>query len=78
MFYNFVCSVLRSVGDSVTPLVFLFLSTVLNVGLDLLFIVVFNWGVLGAAGATVAAQLLSTVACVIYTFLKYENEFCGG
>lgn len=73
MFYNFVCSVLRSVGDSVTPLVFLFLSTVLNVGLDLLFIVVFKWGVLGAAGATVAAQLLSTVACFIYTFLKYEN-----
>lgn len=73
MFYNFICSVLRSVGDSVTPLVFLFLSTLLNVGLDLLFILVFRWGVVGAAAATVAAQALSTVACFIYTFARYEN-----
>lgn len=73
MFYNFICSVLRSVGDSVTPLVFLFISTVLNVGLDLLFIVVFRWGVIGAAAATVTAQGLSTVACFIYTFVKYKN-----
>lgn len=73
MFYNFICSVLRSVGDSVTPLLFLFLSTALNVGLDLLFILVFRWGVVGAAAATVAAQALSTVACFVYTFLRYEN-----
>lgn len=73
MFYNFICSVLRSVGDSVTPLVFLFISTVLNVGLDLLFIMVFRWGVIGAAAATVTAQGLSTVACFIYTFVKYKN-----
>lgn len=73
MFYNFICSILRSVGDSVTPLVFLFISTVLNVGLDLLFIMVFRWGVIGAAAATVTAQGLSTVACFIYTFAKYKN-----
>lgn len=73
MFYNFICSVLRSVGDSVTPLIFLFVSTVLNVGLDLLFIKVFRWGVIGAASATVAAQALSTVACFIYTFVKYKS-----
>lgn len=73
MFYNFICSLLRSVGDSVTPLVFLFVSTVLNVGLDLLFIMVFRWGVIGAAAATVCAQGLSTVACFVYTFVKYKN-----
>ncbi len=73
MFYNFICSVLRSIGDSVTPLVFLFASTVINIGLDLLFIVTFGWGVKGAAAATVIAQALSTVACFIYTFAKFKN-----
>lgn len=47
LFYNFICSFLRSMGDSVTPLAFLLFSTVLNVGLDLLFIIVFRWGVAG-------------------------------
>ena len=56
LFYNFICSFLRSMGDSVTPLAFLLFSTVLNVGLDLLFIIVFRWGVAGAAIATVSAQ----------------------
>lgn len=73
MFYNFICSVLRSIGDSVTPLIFLFLSTLLNIGLDLLFIIVFKWGVLGAAYATVAAQALSTAACFIYAIAKYKE-----
>lgn len=73
MFYNFICSVLRSIGDSVTPLVFLFISTLINIGLDLLFISVFKWGVIGAAAATVAAQALSTVACFVYTFIKFKN-----
>ena len=54
-FYNFICSFLRSMGDSVTPLLFLLFSTVLNVGLDLLFILAFRWGVAGAAIATVTA-----------------------
>lgn len=73
MFYNFICSVLRSMGDSVTPLAFLFISTVVNVGLDLLFIAGFGWGVVGAAAATVIAQAASTVACFVYTFAKYKN-----
>lgn len=73
MFYNFICSVLRSIGDSVTPLVFLFISTLINIGLDLLFISVFKWGVIGAAAATVIAQALSTVACFVYTFIKFKN-----
>ena len=73
LFYNFICSFLRSLGDSVTPLAFLLFSTVLNVGLDLLFIIVFRWGVAGAAVATVSAQLISTVACFLYAFAKYPE-----
>lgn len=69
--YNLICSVLRSVGDSVTPLWFLVISTVLNVGLDLLFIMVFKWGVVGAAAATVAAQAVSATGCFVYTFFRY-------
>ena len=73
LFYNFICSFLRSMGDSVTPLLFLLGSTVLNVALDLLFILVLRWGVAGAAGATVTAQLISTVACFAYAFSKYPD-----
>ena len=73
LFYNFICSFLRCLGDSVTPLLFLLFSTVLNVGLDLLFIVTFHWGVAGAAIATVLAQLLSTVGCFCYAFARYPK-----
>ena len=73
LFYNFICSFLRSMGDSVTPLVFLLFSTVLNVGLDLLFIIRFHWGVAGAAVATVSAQLISTVGCFLYAFARYPS-----
>ena len=69
----FICAFSCSMGDSLTPLLFLLFSTVLNVGLDLLFIMVFRWGVAGAAIATVAAQLISTVACFIYAFAKYPQ-----
>ncbi len=73
LFYNFICSFLRAMGDSVTPLVFLLFSTILNVGLDLLFILSFHWGVAGAAIATVLAQLISTVGCFLYAFSKYPE-----
>lgn len=73
LFYNFICSFLRSIGDSVTPLAFLLFSTLLNVALDLLFILSFGWGVAGAAIATVLAQLLSTIACFIYAFAHYPQ-----
>ena len=49
LFYNFIISILRSIGDSFTPLLFLVISTVMNIALDLLFIKVFGWGVAGAA-----------------------------
>lgn len=73
LFYNFSISVLRSVGDSVTPLAFLLASTILNVVLDIIFIKCFHWGVAGAAGATVLTQMLATIACFIYTFKKYKH-----
>ena len=73
LFYNFICSFLRAMGDSVTPLAFLLFSTVLNVGLDLLFILTFRWGVAGAAIATVLAQLISTLACFFYAFARYPE-----
>ena len=73
LFYNFICSFLRSMGDSVTPLLFLLFSTILNIGLDLLFIVSFRWGVAGAAIATIMAQLISTAGCFLYAFIKYPQ-----
>ena len=71
--HNFFACLLRSAGNSAAPLWFLGGAALLNVGLDLLFIMVFRWGVAGAAIATVAAQLISTVACFIYAFAKYPQ-----
>ena len=66
--YNFSSSMLRALGDSKTPLVFLIISCFLNIGLDALFICTFKMGVLGAGIATLIAQLLSGVSCLIYAF----------
>lgn len=64
--YNFEAGILRAVGDSVIPLVILVISTFLNIGLDLLAVVVLQMGVAGAALATVTAQAISAVVCLIY------------
>ena len=72
-FYNVICCVLRSIGDSVTPLIFLAISSALNVCLDLLFIMAFHWGVAGAAAATVISQSLSAIACFIYAVIRYPE-----
>lgn len=66
MFYNLLASIVRSLGDSKTPLYFLLFSSVLNVGLDLLLIEVFNMGVRGASVATVISQLVSGILCFVY------------
>ena len=66
--YNYFAFLLRSVGDSFTPLVFLGLAAALNVGLDLLFVVRFGMGVGGAAWATVASQAVSGVGLALYTW----------
>jgi putative MATE family efflux protein len=64
--YNGVSSILRGLGDSITPLYFLILATVLNIGLDLLFILKLGWGVEGAAWATLIAQGVAFFVAAIY------------
>lgn len=71
VFYNIVSNIVRALGDSVTPLVFLILASAINVGLDFWFIVGLKMGVAGAGLATVVSQLLSAVACLVYMFLRY-------
>jgi len=68
--YNLQSGMLRAVGDSRSPFVFLAISTVLNIFLDVLFIVVFRMNVEGAAYATVIAQGVSAVACFMYIRMK--------
>jgi len=70
--YNGVAAILRGLGDSMTPLYFLILATVLNIGLDLLFIVVLDYGVEGAAWATIIAQGVSFIVSVIYLNNNHE------
>ena len=68
--YNFFACLLRAVGNSVAPLWFLGISALLNIGLDLLFVLVFHWGIAGAAAATVFSQYVSGVGLLAYTFLR--------
>lgn len=70
--YNLLSSFLRSIGDSVTPVVFLIFSAVLNIGLDLLFILTFHMGVFGAGLATIIAQAVSGILCLIFILKKVE------
>ena len=68
--YNLLASVLRALGNSQVPLYFLILSALLKVLLDLLFIIVFQWGAAGAAYATVISQGVSGVLCLVYIAKK--------
>ncbi|MFI3206063.1 MAG: MATE family efflux transporter [Clostridia bacterium] len=70
--YNLMASVLRAVGDSKTPLYFLIGSAISNIVLDLLFVIVFNWGVFGTAFATVISQTTAGVLCIILINKKFE------
>ncbi len=65
--YNYFASLLRAVGNSVVPLVFLAFSAILNIGLDLWFVMGLHWGAAGAAGATVIAQYVSGVGIAVYS-----------
>lgn len=71
MLFNTLSNVLRALGDSRTPLLFLVLSSILNVVLDLTFIIVFHMGVAGAAWATVIAQVVSGLLCIVYIKKKF-------
>lgn len=70
--YNILSGIIRSMGDSKTPLLFLMLSSFLNIGLDLLCILGFQMGVAGAAVATVVSQLISGILCLFYMKKKFE------
>lgn len=72
MLYNVCAGLLRAIGDSLTPLLFLVFSTLTNIGLDILFIAVFHMGVKGAALATVASQTMSFIMCFTYMWKRYE------
>lgn len=70
--YNMVSGVIRSLGDSKTPVVFLVLSSIINVVLDFFLILVCKIGVAGAGWATVTSQLISGLTCLIYMYKKYD------
>jgi len=72
LLYDVLSATLRAIGDTVTPLIVLAVSVVLNIGGDLLLIVVLHMGVLGAAVATVLSQLIAVVVCAVYLWKKYE------
>ena len=71
--YNYFANVLRAIGNSVVPLVFLAVSSVLNVALDLLCVLVLGWGVKGAAGATVFSQFVSGIGIGLYALKKFPD-----
>lgn len=74
--YNICAAVLRAIGDSFTPLIFLIISNALNILLDYIGVYHLNLGVRGAAAATVISQLCSTVLCVLYMRKKYPWITC--
>ncbi len=75
--YNYFASLLRAIGNSVAPLVFLALSAALNIGLDFWFVLGFRWGAAGAALATVIAQYVSGLGMMGYALAKYPQIRAG-
>ena len=70
--YNGVSAILRALGDAKTPLYFLILSSIVNVVLDLLFVLCFHWNVFGVAMATVISQLISALVSIFYAYQKVD------
>ena len=71
-FYNLLSSIIRALGDSKTPFWFLLLSTILNIILDFFCILVLQWGVMGAAIATVISQGIAAALCYIYMYRHFQ------
>ena len=71
--YNYLACLLRALGNSSVPLIFLAISALLNVGLDLLFVLVFPWGIAGAAWATVISQYISALGIGAYMLLRRRD-----
>ena len=70
--YNLCAGLMRAIGNSVMPLVFLIVSSLLNIVLDIFFITQLNMGIQGAAVATVISQGVSVILCIIYIFKKTQ------
>jgi len=71
VYYNLSSNIIRALGDSKTPLYFLIFSSFMNIFMDLLFVLKFKWGIEGVGWATVVAQAISTIMCLIYMFIKF-------
>ena len=71
-FYNWSASMLRAIGNSLTPLLILLVTSVINIGLDILFITRFNSGIKGAAIATVISQAISALLCIVYMYIRAD------
>ncbi|MDO4942591.1 MAG: MATE family efflux transporter [Lachnospiraceae bacterium] len=71
--YNYFANLLRAIGNSIIPLVFLAVSAILNVVLDLVCVLIFQWGISGAAIATVFAQFVSGIGILIYILRKFPQ-----
>ena len=76
--YNILAGIIRSIGDSKTPLMFLIIATFINIILDYMFIAVFNMGAFGAAFATVLSQLVSGILCIILVVKKFTVLHISG
>ncbi len=72
--YNYFSNLLRGIGNSVIPLAFLCVSVILNIGLDLYFVLVLKQGIRGAAIATVISQYISGIGLMIYVYIRYRTS----
>ncbi len=70
--YNGMAAVLRALGDSTTPLIFLIIASMINVALDLIFVLVFHWGVAGVAIATIISQWIAAIGCIVYAMARVK------
>ena len=73
--YNYFASLLRAIGNSTVPLLFLAISACLNIILDLLFVITFSWGVAGAASATVISQFVSGIGITLYALIRFPDLY---
>jgi putative MATE family efflux protein len=79
--FNWISTIFRALGDSITPLIFLIIACVLNIILDLLFVIVLHMGVAGVAWATIISQIVAALGCILYAIKKVKllripiNEF---
>ncbi len=76
MAYNFLAAILRALGDAKTPLYAIVVAALMNVALDLLFVVGFHWGIAGAAIATVVSQVASAVYCFFNVRRESPSSRC--